>query len=117
MSFPDVPKGERPKILYVASQIDQKILETLEGRGWSVKDTRLLPNKSDSDRAEGLKAFMEGIRMGSIAPIASMVRFLELEARIYGIANNKDGPSHLNANSENRGDTVESLLDFASDGK
>jgi hypothetical protein len=86
--FPEVPEKLRPKKLphMGLTSDDQK---KLEEKGWILVDVRLIGEDSDGDRAEAVKLFLEGIRLGSIAPDSTILRFLELEAKVYGLTAGK----------------------------
>jgi hypothetical protein len=111
--WPEVPQELRPKPLYVREQLASNEKEVLEKRGWNLIDVRILPARTDGERAEAVKATLEGIRQGSITNItdASIVRFLELETKIYGMTNNKDGPGKQFV-EQKANDSLDTLLDF-----
>ena len=108
--WPSAPKDERPKCLYVDYGMNQDQNATLSNRGWQVCDVRTLPNGSDADRAEGLKALLEGVRVGSIAPDREKLRWAELEAKVYGLLTGKDklADKSPKVNQE----VLDNLLDF-----
>jgi hypothetical protein len=54
-----------------------------------IVDIRLMPNRTDADRAESVKAALEGVRVGSIKCDPRKLKFYELEARVYGLHNTK----------------------------
>lgn len=87
--FPDVPAEAGTKRLYVAENLSEANVELLKAKNWLVQDVRLMPNKTDSDRADIVKAWLEGIRQGSIAPSRQLLDFIELEAKICGLLNQK----------------------------
>ena len=37
-----------------------------------------------------MKAFLEGVRLGTIEPDSGLLRFLELEAKVYGLTTGKN---------------------------
>lgn len=108
--WPSALPEEQPKDLFVNYTVSKTHRLTLEKRGWCVRDTRRLPNKTDADRAEALKAVLEGIRVGSIAPDKDKMRWLELEAKVYGLLTGKDklADTTPKVNQE----VLENLLDF-----
>ena len=108
--WPTAPKDERPKSLFVNYTVTKTCLEEMSLRGWSVLDTRTLPNKTDADRAEGLKAVLEGIRIGSIEPDREKMRWLELEAKVYGLLTGKDKLADKTPKINK--EVLDNLLDF-----
>lgn len=87
--WPDVPPDQRPKRLPHAGAIGKSDQDILKEKGWDPVDIRLLPNTTDVQRGEALKACLEGIRLGTIAPDKSVTKFLELEARALGLTTNR----------------------------
>ena len=108
--WPEASKDDRPKDLFVDYPVSQGERLRLLNRGWRVCDTRTLPNRSDADRAEGLKAVLEGIRVGSITPDKEKLRWAELEAKVYGLLTGKDklADKAPKVNQE----VLDNLLDF-----
>ena len=92
-TWPEASAKERPKALYVNESLTGDVASLLRVRGWNPVDVRLLPNTSDADRAEAVKCTLEGVRIGTIQADKERLRHLELEARIYGLTLNRDGPS------------------------
>jgi|TARA_Y100000310_G_scaffold218866_1_gene220189 hypothetical protein len=88
--WPEAAMADRPKNLFVDYTVTAEENAVLEGRGWCLWDIRRLPNKTDADRAEGVKCLLEGIRVGSISPDKEKMRWLELEAKVYGLLTGKD---------------------------
>jgi len=88
--WPPAAFADRPKNLFVDYTITEEENAALESRGWVVWDTRRLPNRTDTDRAEGLKCLLEGIRVGSVSPDKEKMRWMELEAKVYGLLTGKD---------------------------
>lgn len=109
--WPSVPTEMRPKPLYVNVVLQGNDAELLKSRGWSVQDVRLMAADSDADRASVVKAVLEGVRQGSIQMSPQALKFLELESRVVGLFNQKDGPSEKAALSKNH--DLETILDFA----
>ena len=87
--WPEAPTEERPKALFVNTTISTSIQSGLNSRGWRVIDVRTLSNRTDGDRAEALKANLEGIRQGTIEADKDRLRWLELEAKVYGLLTGK----------------------------
>lgn len=111
-NWPPAPEDERPKALYVSELLPDVVGEWLAGQGWLVLDVRLLPNRSDGDRAEAVKAYLEGVRVGSIEPGKDRLRYLELEAKICGLLSNKSrADDSMPTVTE---ETLEKVLDFNS---
>jgi hypothetical protein len=109
--WPSAPEEERPKALYVNEGLPEVVTDWLrEERGWKVVDVRVMPNRSDGDRAESVKAFLEGVRCGSIEASKDLLRYIELEARICGLLSNKQRADDMVPKVE--GDTLEQILDF-----
>ena len=90
LTFPEVPLERRPQKIYIDYFLDSASTETLHGRGYQVIDVRSLPNSTDGDRADALKAYLEGIRLRTILPSDGAVRYVELEAKIYGLLDSKN---------------------------
>ncbi len=88
--WPEAPAEERPKSLFVNTSLTGYVRSELLSRGWKVVDVRTLANQSDGDRAEALKANLEGIRLGTIDADKDRLRWLELEAKVYGLLTGKD---------------------------
>lgn len=109
--FPKVPKAQRPMSLYVAQGVDADLAKRLKRYGWKIVDVRTLPNKTDADRAEAVKARLEGIRQGSIIPATASIRHLELEARCYGLLDKNKQAAETSDLDEQ---TLDNLLDFSS---
>jgi hypothetical protein len=110
-NWPPAPEDERPKSLYVAESLPAVVTDWLSAeRGWRVVDVRALPNRSDADRAEGVKAYLEGVRVGSIEASKEHLRYIELEARICGLLSNKARADDMVPTVE--GDTLEDILKF-----
>ncbi len=83
--LPEVPQEQRPQKLYVNVGVDESVRQTLIAKGWLPIDVRILPNKTDGDRSEAFRAYLEGLRIGSILPDPKLKPFLEMEARSYGL--------------------------------
>ena len=90
LDWPEAPADERPKSLFVNSVTSASVQSGLLSRGWKVIDVRTLANRTDGDRAEALKANLEGIRQGTIGADKDKLRWLELEAKVYGLLTGKD---------------------------
>ena len=108
--WPAAPKEERPKNLFVNYTVDKKCRDEMALRGWTLFDTRALPNKTDADRAEGVKAVLEGVRVGSIAPDREKLRWAELEAKVYGLLTGKDKLADKTPQISQ--EVLDNLLDF-----
>ena len=78
--------------LFVADNLDKDTHKFLKRQGWKVIDVRLMPNKTDADKAEAVKARLEGVRQGSIDEGSAPLRHLELEARCYGLLDKNKQP-------------------------
>ena len=110
-SWPGAPEEERPKALYVYEALPDIVCSWLKNKqGWDVVDVRVMPNQSDADRAEGVKAFLEGVRVGSIEPDKDQLRYLELEARICGLLSNKNRADDMVPTVKEA--TLDKMLDF-----
>lgn len=110
--WPDVPAHERPKKLFVEQSIPVVDAAVFESKGWTIIDVRMLPNSSDADRAETVKALLEGIRVGTIEPDPKRLKFLELEAAVYGLKNSKGASTAKKDETDT--DDIEKLLNFRS---
>lgn len=87
--WPQVPEEDRPKSLYVNTLIRGPQRREIEQKGWKLVDVRLMPNETDADRAESIKAWLEGVRIGSIQADSAVIKLIELTARAYGLIGNK----------------------------
>jgi hypothetical protein len=92
--------------------MDGRALAALERKGWLPVDVRLIGEDSDGDRAEAVKAYLEGVRMGSIAPDSALLRFLELEAKVYGLTSGKASAAKSGAIEGTESKTLTELLNF-----
>lgn len=108
--WPEAPKDSRPKSLFVNYSMPPQARNIMYERGWMVRDTRTLPNKTDADRAECLKAVLEGIRVGSIIPEKEKMRWAELEAKVYGLLTGKDKLADKTPKIQQ--EVLDNLLDF-----
>ncbi len=89
--WPEVPQDQRPKVLHHNHHLTKEDLQELRDKGWAPTDVRLLPNETDADKAEGLKAYLEGLRLGTIILSQAVARYVEVEARVLGLTSGK-GP-------------------------
>lgn len=89
IDFQDWPAPEQPgqKLYVAAGTLDSK--PVLQAAGWLVVDVRTLPNHSDAARAESLRCWLEGLRVGSIESNNALLKVLELEAKTLGVLNTK----------------------------
>jgi len=87
--WPNVPLEQRPKRLPHSCVLSEDDLELLASKGWQPLDVRLIPNGNDAERGEALKAWLEGIRLGTINADKDLLRFLDLEARALGLTSNR----------------------------
>ena len=110
-TWPRAPESGMP--LYVDIELSEKTKTALEERGWKIVDTRIMPNTNDSERADAWRAFMEGVRVGSIEPDKIKLRFLELEGKALGLLGAKGAPREAKkASLENK--DIAQLLNFSS---
>ena len=87
LSWPTIPQNERtevPRGLYINETVPEDIAEGLLLKGWLATDVRLI-----KDPIEALKATLAGIRAGSIVCDASLLKFIDLEARALGLVGSK----------------------------
>ena len=97
--WPEVPLEQRPKRLPHNLSIGPEDLQALSEKGWAPVDVRLLPNGSDAERAEGLKSYFEGLRLGTIQVKQAIARYVEVEARVLGLTSGKK-PSESDGKSK-----------------
>lgn len=90
--WPNVPETQKDKRLPHVGEIDESGAAVLSSKGWNPIDVRIMPSANDHDKAEQVKAWLEGVRLGVIEPDPKILKFVELEARTYGLLNSK-GPS------------------------
>jgi hypothetical protein len=115
LQWPVVPPEQRPKKLFHAGLVDKKADEYLIGAGWLPIDVRLLPNETDEHRRYALKAWLEGIRFGTIELDPRLAKWLELESKVYEI--HKGVPEKPKDDPSNRSDSQSTtfLLSFGTD--
>ena len=111
LSWPDLAKEERPRTLFVDTWLGEEASGLLSKRGWEVVDVRAMPNKTDGDKAECVKAYLEGVRLGTIKADAARLRHMELEAKIYGLVGTKEAAAAQEEDVLEDGD-LDSLLSF-----
>ena len=90
-TWPIVPDEQRPKELPFSCEMSEGDRKLLEERGWKPLDVRLLPNEGDGERASSVKYWLEGMRLGTVDCSASVAKYVEIEARIYGLTSGR-GP-------------------------
>ncbi len=107
--YPQVPKELSPKPLWHVGITDDEEL-FLKQLGWDPRDLRLLPCETDAERAAAVKARLEAIRMGTVAPpTREELTSLQIEAKICGLMASKGGV----AEDDNMdGSTLDTLLNF-----
>jgi hypothetical protein len=66
-------------VLPVEGGVPFETLQELNAKGWEVVDVRLL------DGGEAIRHTLEGIRLGTIPAARGDIKYLELEAKIYGL--------------------------------
>lgn len=104
--FPNVPKAQRPKPLYVDNNVPAEDVKAFKELGWEVIDVRLMPNRS-----EAVRATLEGIRTGTVAYTKELLGFLQLEARIEKLLLNRDADEAEEASVFEDGD-FDAILSF-----
>jgi hypothetical protein len=108
-NWPIVPEKEQGQHVIYHAGLEGDAAERLAQAGWEIVDVRLLPSNTDAKRAEALKCWLVGIRMGTIEPEPKIVKFVDLEARYLGLYGAKGAPRDKPAVQAN---TMEKLLDF-----
>ena len=108
MSWPVVPDHQRPKPLYHVGMEPQEAAVLLKS-GWEPQDVRLLDNETDEEKTLAVRAWLEGVRLGSIDATRGVTKFIEMEARILGLPETKKRVSDA---PKTKKETVEALLDF-----
>ena len=108
--WPAVPEDQRPKRLPHSTVLRLEDQELLAAKGWRPMDVRLLPNNNDAERGEALKAWLEGIRMGTIEADAKLLRFLDLEARSLGLTSNRAQTDSVRRGGEIDTGSLESIF-------
>lgn len=84
-----MPKISRPKALYINVPLELEDEKNLLEKGWEPIDVRTLPSKTDKQKADTIKAWLEGVRQGSIQPEKDIIKLIELEAKAYGLVGTK----------------------------
>jgi len=110
--FADWPETPQSKRIYHNGLIDNKNAALLAKKNWIVVDVRLLPSASDSERADALKAWLEGIRFGTIEIDKDQLQSFQLEAKIYGLINQRNSTSTGEKLDKATKQTLDSLFDF-----
>ncbi len=110
--LPEVPKEQRPKVLYVDQNVESEAYVALKLKGWEVVDLRLEPETTDAERAENVKNWLAGVRLGSIQPSVEKLKHVELEASVYGLKNAKSAATTKRSAEEDK--DIVSLLSFNS---
>lgn len=114
LRWPIVPDEDRPKKLFHMGLLDAELtdgsslIDYLRERGWEPVDVRLMANRTDADRAEAIKGYLEGIRVGSIEADPKSAKFLEHELRVYGMAQGKT-PSGPRSDANDTDSTTQSV--------
>ena len=90
LELPVVPEDARPRMLYLNDDPGAHLAKTLTRQGYQLVDVRILPNRTDHDRAELVKAYLDGVRMGTLEADAELLSYLRLESQIYGLVGSKD---------------------------
>lgn len=109
--WPRVPDLQRPKPLFVAQVLEEEEETALVEKGWAVEDLRLWPNTSTSERQRLVLAWLEGLRVGSIAPTPRIYNTLELEAKTCGLTTAKEIQEKPKSLDE---ETIDTILDLQS---
>ena len=110
MDLPEVPKDQRPKRCPHYG-VDELTADFWREMGWEPVDVRLMPNLTDGDRAESVKAYLEGVRLGTIQSDAALLKFIELEARVYGLTSGK-AVSTKTRKANVSDEAIDSILSF-----
>lgn len=107
--WPVVPEEQRKKKLFHNRKIGEEDLASLREKGWDPSDVRLLPNGNDGEKAESLKAYLEGLRWGSIINDQAIARYVEIEARVLGLTSGK-GPEKTNKRERKEDLSLEEMM-------
>lgn len=110
--WPAAPDNERPKKLFVNNQVSKETALFLALGGWLIIDVRTMDNRSDAARAEAVKAYLEGVRVGSIEPNTNVLRFVELEAKLYLLNSRPASDKKQDQSLEQQ--SIDELLNFNS---
>ena len=89
-TWPRLPLGWNKKSIFIAANVAPSILMNLEAKGWNVVDVRFMPTTSDGERVDSVKAWLEGVRLGTIVAEKGVNKFVELEAKALGMLSQKD---------------------------
>src|SRR3990167_97028 len=112
--WPEAPVEDRPKKLPHAGGIPSWDYEKLLSKGWAALDVRLMPNETDAQRAEAVKSWLEGVRMGVIEADAKLLKFIELECKVYGLSAGKTPAEDNKKKHVDKQADVRTLLSFGS---
>lgn len=97
--------GKKKRKIYHAGCVD---LSNAAELGWEPIDVRLMPNETDDQRRDAVRATLEGIRFGTISADNKQLRALELEARVLGMIGSKAG--HDDGHGDMDDEDVNALL-------
>jgi hypothetical protein len=109
LHWPEVPPDQRPKKLFHSGLIKPDIDKVLREKGWDPVDVRLISNITDDDRRAALKAWLEGIRFGTIEVDPRNAKWMELETKVYEI---HKGVATKIDKDEDSDKTVDDVLSF-----
>lgn len=110
-AMPQVPAKDSPKALFVNYNLEPLEVTNLYQKGWEAKDVRLLSCSNLKERQEIVLAWLEGLRQGTLEERPKLLDWLELEARVCGLATGKVVPTEK-AKIDKK--TVDQILDFTS---
>jgi hypothetical protein len=82
ITLPVVPHDRRPAFVYHDGKLD---VHDAVDKGWTPVDVRLMPKRTDQEKCDVVKAWLEGMRFGTVDVDTKRLRAIELEARVLGM--------------------------------
>lgn len=88
--LPSLPAERRPKRAYVNYAVPGPVVAELFDKGWEIEDLRSAASATISERADNVRNYLEGIRLGTIFASKDMRMTLEFEAKTLGLIGTKE---------------------------
>lgn len=89
-TWPKVPDGLSRTLPHSGLTAAQS--RSLQAKGYALQDIRLMPSDTMAERAAGILAYFEGVRLGLIPSDARQAKIVEIEARACGLQTGKHRP-------------------------
>lgn len=88
--WPNVPQNQQPRKFWTNQNIDDIEKMALQDKGWEVVDVRLMPETTDQERQEVVRAYLWGVTNGTIPNTKALLDVLDLKAKACGLVGNKE---------------------------